>query len=134
MAITDKALIFDEAVAITTGKMSTNVIDLNTIRDVAKGQPVYLNVYVHTAFSVATETVDINIANSSAVPNAADKKLSYGPYAASATVLGAKGLLLRHAIQEKILTQRYLSLSYVATTALATGKISTYLTIGGDSD
>lgn len=134
MAVTDAPLVFNEALAITQDTISTNTINLNVIRDIAKGQPVYLNVYVHTAFSVDTETIDIAIANSSAVPAKTDAKVTYGPYATTAAVLGKTGLLLRAPIPEKILTQKYINISYVCTTAVATGKISAYLTIGQDSD
>jgi len=134
MAVTDKALIFSKAQAITSDAMSENVVDLKVVRDIARGQPIYLNIYVDTAFSVDTETIDIAIANSSATPAKTDAKVTYGPYATTASVLGKKGLLLRTALPQRILTQRYVSISYVATTAVAGGKISTYLTIGEDSD
>ncbi len=134
MAVTDKALIFSKAQAITSDAMSENVVDLKVVRDIARGQPIYLNIYVDTAFSVDTETIDIAIANSSATPAKTDAKVTYGPYATTAGVLGKKGLLLRTALPQRILTQRYVSISYVATTAVAGGKISTYLTIGEDSD
>lgn len=38
--VTDAKMIFDEAVAVTTSKSSTNVVDLNNITEAAAGQPV----------------------------------------------------------------------------------------------
>jgi len=128
--VLDKNLIFDSAATLTTSKMSENTINLGVVRDIAKGSPIYFNVLVNTAFNVGTLTCDIVLCNSSATPTSSDATKAKWQFSIAATELGKKGYLFRAAIPEGLLSQKYVNVSYVATTALATGKISTFLTIG----
>lgn len=125
--VTDAKMIFDEAVAVTTSKSSTNVVDLNNITEAAKGQPVYLNVLVDTTFTSAANGLTITLcASSGATPASGDKVLEIVP-ATLASVL-TKGKLYRQALPEDIPYEQ-LNLYYLATTALAAGKITCFLSI-----
>lgn len=131
--VTDAKLTFDSEAAITDGHTSANVLDLASITKMAKGSPIYFNLVVNTAFSVDTETVDILVCNSSTdPPEAADVILSKTLSVAAAS-MGTKGYTYRAPLPD-ISYADYLNVVYVATTAVATGKVSTFLTIGQDSD
>ena len=125
----DAYLIFDDNVAVTTSKISTNVVDLENISDVAKGQPVYINIEVSTAFTSAANTVDIVLISSDdATPNASDGFITLIA-AKAASTMGSVGRIFKAALPEDI-PYNTIGLSYVATTALAAGKFTSYLSIG----
>ena len=127
--VTDKKLIFDEAVAVTTSKVGAQVQNLNSISDVAKGQPVYLNIWLNTAFTSAANGLTIKLVSSTAeAVGATDNAIEILP-ATLASAMGTAGKLKKVALPEDI-TGKYLNLYYLATTALAVGKITTFLTIG----
>jgi len=125
----DSYLIFDDNVAVTTSKISTNVVDLENITDVAKGQPVYINIDVSLAFTSAVNTIDIVLISSDdATPDANDGFITLIA-AKAASTLGTVGKIFKAALPEDI-PYNTIGLSYVATTALAVGKFTSYLTIG----
>lgn len=125
----DAYLIFDDNVAVTTSKISTNVVDLENISDVAKGQPVYINIEVSTAFTSAANTVDIVLISSDdATPNASDRFITLIA-AKAASAMGSVGRIFKAALPEDI-PYNTIGLSYVATTALAAGRFTSYLSIG----
>lgn len=127
--MTDAILYFDDDVAVTTGRISTNVIDLENITDVAKGQPVYINIDISTKFTTAVNTVDIVLISSDdATPDASDGFITLIA-AKAASAMTAVGNIFRAALPEDI-PYNTIGLSYVATTALVAGKFSSYLTIG----
>lgn len=125
----DAYLIFDDDVAVTTGKISTNVIDLENITEVAEGQPIYINIDVSTKFTTAVNTVDIVLISSDdATPNASDGFITLVA-AKPASAMTSVGRIFRAALPEDI-PYNTIGLSYVATTALVAGKFTSYLTIG----
>jgi hypothetical protein len=131
--ITDAKLVFDSEVAVTDGSTSTNVVDIGSLSKIAKGTPIYFNLVVNTAFSVDTETVDILVCNSDTNPPEAADVILTKQLSVAATQLGKKGFVYRAALPD-IAYLDYLNVVYVATTAVATGKVSAFLTIGQDSD
>lgn len=127
--ITDAKLIFDEAIAVTTSKVGSNVINLKKINDVAIGQPVYLNIWCDTAFTSAANGLTIKLISSTAeAVAAADNAIEILP-ATLASAMGTAGQLKKVALPEGIVGN-YINLYYLATTALAAGKITCFLTIG----
>jgi hypothetical protein len=127
--ITDKMVIFDEAIAVTTSKVGSNVIDLGSIGDVGEGQQVFLNIWLDTAFTSAANGLTISLISSTAeAVGAADNAIEILP-ATLASAMGTAGQLKKVALPEDIVGN-YVNLYYLATTALAAGKISTFLTIG----
>ena len=127
--ITDVNMIFDEAVAVTTSKVGSNVIDIGSITDAAKGSPIYLNIYLDTAFTSAANGLTVKLISSTAEAVAAsDNAIEILP-ATLASAMGTAGKLKKVALPEGV-TGPYINLYYLATTALAAGKITTFLTIG----
>jgi hypothetical protein len=134
--IIDSNLRFANALAITTSKVST-VLDGKYITKIGKGTPLYLNIYLNTIFTTTTDSLTIMlIASSGADPNyatsPADKMLEVMPARTAATML-TTGLLARLALPCEIPYER-IALWFLATTALASGAIDAFLSLGQDSD
>jgi hypothetical protein len=131
--VIDSNLRFSNDQAITTSAISTNIIDGKAIRDIGRGEPVYLNIYLTTIFTSAANLLTIQLVSSSAAdPGSADVFMDVMK-ARAASAMQTTGLLMRMALPEDIPYQK-LGLYYLATTALAAGKISAFLTLGQDSD
>ena len=127
--ITDVNMIFDEAIAVTTSKVGSNVIDIGAITDAAKGSPIYINIYCDTAFTSAANSLTVKLISSTAeAVGATDNAIEILP-ATLASAMSAAGKLKKVALPEGV-TGPYINLYYLATTALAAGKITTFLTIG----
>lgn len=127
--ITDVKHIFDEAIAVTTSKVGSNVIDLGSITDAAKGSPIYINIWLDTAFTSAANGLTVQLISSTAEAVAStDNTMEIMP-AKLASAMGTAGQLWRQALPEGV-TGPYVNLYYLATTALAAGKITTFLSIG----
>ena len=129
----DSNLRFSNDQAITTSAISTNIIDGKALRDMARGQPIYLNVYLTTVFTTAANSLTIQLVSSSAAdPGSADVYMDVMK-ARLASAMLTTGLLLRMALPNDIPYQK-LGLYYLATTALVAGKINAFLTLGQDAD
>lgn len=138
--VTDYKLYFDGedgAIAITTDTISDNVLDLSEIEEVAKGSPVYLNIYVSTAFESADTAgvlaVDL-VSSSGSTPDSSDVfQTIVNTQVASDDDL-TKGLLYRGVLPEGI-PYDTIGLSYRgATTDLEDGKVIAFLSIGSAND
>ena len=124
---------FSNEQAITTSAISTNIIDGKALRDMARGQPIYLNVYLTTVFTTSANSLTIQLVSSSAAdPGSSDVYMDVMK-ARLASAMLTTGLLLRMALPNDIPYQK-LGLYYLATTALVAGKVNAFLTIGQDSD
>jgi hypothetical protein len=126
----DYQLVFDEAQAVTTSKVSS-VIDFEEIDEPGRGQPLYINIYVDTAFSSDTETIAIDLITSTASsPAAGDEVMRIMEPTAVDSVSGLHepGLVAKVPLPSTGL-KRYVALSYVAPTAVASGKFTSYLSI-----
>jgi len=129
----DSNLRFCNDQAITASAISTNIIDGKAVRDIGRGQPIYLNVYLTTVFTTAANSLTIQLVSSSAAdPGASDVYMDVMK-ARLASAMLTTGLLLRMALPEDIPYQK-LGLYFLATTSLVAGKITAFLTLGQDSD
>lgn len=125
---TDAKLIFDEAVAVTTSKLGGTAIDLGAITDLGKGQPVFLNVFVDTAFTSAANGLTVSlVASSGAEPAGTDTVLQLSP-AILASAL-TKGVVIFSGPIPDYITNEYINVYYLATTALAAGKVTSFLSL-----
>jgi len=125
----DKNLFFDENAEQLTTAGSTNVVDLNDIRNIAAGQPVYVESLVRTAMTDAssdsTMTLTVETDDNAAFSSPTSLQ-TIGTFAATS----AAGTKLSVALAITDSYQRYIRVKYtVANGNLTTGKFSTYLTL-----
>jgi len=127
---TDAKLFIDEAVAVTTSKLGGTAIDLGSIGDAGKGQGVYLNCLVDTAFTSAANGLTVSlVASSGAEPASTDTVLQLKP-AVLASAL-TKGVVIFSSRIPDGITDEYINVYYLATTALAAGKVTTFISLSG---
>lgn len=118
--------------AITASAISANILDGKKLRDFGRGQEVYLNIYLTTAFTSAANLLGIQIVSSSgATPGAGDVFQTILLRAAS--LLQSTGLIYRASWPVGVPYER-VALYFLATTALAVGAVTAVLTLGGSSD
>ena len=128
----DSNLVFATALAITTSKVST-VLDGKYIHDIGRGTPIYLNIYLTTAFTTAANGLTIQlVASSGADPGASDVVQEVMP-ARLASAMLTTGLLKRIPLTLDIPYERW-GLWFLATTALVAGAITAFLSLGQDSE
>lgn len=124
----DANLKFCVSQAITTTVISTNVFDMEKIRDIGKSGNLFIHVDVPLAFSSDTETMDIDLVAATATATAGSTKVFQilGPTAASALTKGKKRVV---GFPSWVLNTTYthIGVVFTATTALATGKVSVYI-------
>jgi hypothetical protein len=131
--IIDSNLRFANALAITTSRVSTDVVNGKYLRDIGRGVPIYLNIYLDTVFTTAANGLTIQLVSSSgADPGASDVFAEVMPVRLASAML-TTGLLMRWALPEDIPYER-IALWFLATTALVAGKITAFLSLGQDSD
>jgi hypothetical protein len=131
--ILDTNLTFSRAVAITTSKAST-ILDGQSVKNIAKGQPLYLNIYVDTAFtSTVANQLSVQIISSSGADPGASDTFCTVIAARSSSVLQSTGCIWRAAWPMGVPYER-IGLYYLATTALAAGYVSAFLTLGEGED
>ncbi len=124
----DEKLIFDEEQAVTTAKVSANIIDLGSITEGGKGAPKFINIMVQTAFTTSTHTLAVNLITSSVTDPIAANILAGVLPATAASSLVTPGLVAKLPLPSVGL-QRYVGLSYVTNTAVAAGKVTAFLSI-----
>ena len=128
----DSKHIFSDGQAITTTVISDNVINLGSMGEAGAGAggQMFINVYCDTAFSSDTETMDIWLVSSSAAVTAGSPKISMLVNAVavdSVSSLNLAGKLVAKVPLQSTGLDQYIGLLYVATTALATGKLTAFL-------
>lgn len=126
----DKWLILDDAQAVTTAKVSANTIDAKSITEMGRGSPLFINIYVDTAFSSDTETIQIDLITSTGVPTAGNVLMTLLPATAVDSISGlhAAGLLVKIPLPSTGL-ESDIGLSYVVPTAVATGKFTAFISL-----
>jgi len=129
----DSNLRFSKEQAITVSAISANIIDGKALRDMGRGQPIYLNIYLTTVFTTSANSLTIQLVSSSGADPGANDVFMDVMKARLASAMLSTGLLARMALPEGIPYER-LGLYYLATTALVAGKIDAFLTLGEDSD
>ena len=134
--VTDSKLLFDSGVAVTTSKQATNSVDLDSINKLGKGSPIFFNVKIMTAFACqAGEQLVVHLVSSSDATGLDQGDTTGVSLTFSHDEVETLGKTKRIAIPPSLDPGVYLSaFYYVETTALATGTLSCYLTIGDDSD
>jgi hypothetical protein len=126
--IPDKKLFFAEDQAITASAISEDIIDGEALRDIGKGQEVYLNIFLVTAFTSAANQLSVQIVSSSgADPGASDVFNTVFVRAASA--MQTTGLIYQAPWPKGVPYER-VGLYFLATTALAEGVVTAFLTLG----
>lgn len=124
--ITDSALQFSSAQAITATAISTNVVDLTLNRNIGVGEDLYVGVVVVTAFtdSGSDSTVAVQVVGGSTTSPATVRQ-TVGTFAA----LSAVGVSLVAKLQPNVIIDRYIALNYVvANGSLTTGALTSFLT------
>jgi hypothetical protein len=126
MGLRDAKLIFCDAVAVTTDAVTSD-LNLGDIDEPGAGHQLFVNIYLDTAFSSDTETLQIDLITSSGVPTAGNVLMTLLP-ATAVSALGTAGLLVKTALPSEGLEQ-YIGLSLVVDdAAIADGKITAFLT------
>jgi hypothetical protein len=142
--IVDSQLTFGTAftLAATTGvNFGTNVIDLGSVRELAKGQPVYVDLFCTLAQTVTTGSITANLY--SATVTAVTVGDTLDQTIMPVTVLGTSGAPsayyaighVKRALITEDITNRYLSIGLlIGATCNTLATFAAYLTIGQDSD
>lgn len=117
-----------EAQAITVSAASENTIDLGaTGLDIGQGNPIYLEVWLDTAFDTSADTLTIALQDGATV-GGSDAVMTILPATATSALLAANvGLLAKVALPEGL--NRHIRLYYTASAGLTSGKINAFLTI-----
>lgn len=122
----DKQLMFSEGQTVTATANSTNVVDLNTVRDIGIGERLYLALIVTEAMtdSGSDTTVAVSLVTD-------DNESLTTPATVQALVtipaLAAAGTIYYFPVPQKILNayERYVGLTYtIANGSLSTGKFT----------
>lgn len=129
--ITDAKLYFDTgATAITTDRV-TSILDVGDIEDMGKtGSPLYINVFLATAFSSDTECQSVVlVASSGADPGTSDVVMTLIPLTAASALKPAK-LLGRFPLpMERLKGMTEVALAYVGNGTTAAGKIKAFISL-----
>lgn len=126
--IPDAKLVFSEDQAITASAISANILDGEDLRDFGKGQEVYLNIFLTTAFTSAANELSVQIVSSSgASPGSSDVFNTI--FRRAASLMGNAGLLYQAPWPKGVPYER-VGLYYLATTALAAGTVTAFLSLG----
>ena len=130
----DQNLTFDSNAQQLTTAASTNIVDLNTVRNIGAGTPVYVESLVRTAMadsgSDSTMTLTVETDDNTSFSSATTVQ-TIGTFAATS----AAGTKLSVALQVSDLYERYIRVKYtVANGNLTAGKFSTYLTATPESN
>ena len=121
--------IFEEAKAVTVARI-TDYLDLGSLTEAGRGSPKFINVYVDTAFSSDTETIQIDLITSSGVPTAGYSMMTVLMPTAVDSISGLHqaGRIAKVPLPSEGL-ERYVALSYVVPTEVATGKFTAFLSL-----
>jgi len=127
--ILDKQLMLSEGQPITVTAQSTNTIDFGAADlDIGQGNPIYLEVWLDTAFDTSANTLSIDLYDGATV-GAVAKKMEVLPATATSSLLAANvGLLVKISLPNDL--KRHIALNYTCSTTLVSGKINAFLTIG----
>jgi hypothetical protein len=127
--ILDKQLIFSDAQAVTVTAISENTIDLGAANlDIGQGNPIYLEIWLDTAFDTSADTLTITLQDGATVGAVADIMTVLEATATSALLAANVGLLRKISLPNDL--KRHLALYYTASAGLTSGKLNAFLTIG----
>jgi len=130
--IVDKKLYLADDQAITASAIGGTILDGKALRDFGAGQEVYLNIFLTTAFTSAANQLSVQIVSSSGNdPTSGDVFNTVFVRAASA--LQTTGCIYQAPWPKGVPYER-VALYFLATTALAVGKVTAFLTLGQSED
>ncbi|MCF7811457.1 hypothetical protein K9N50_10770 [bacterium] len=125
--IIDSKLVLSDAQAITTSTASDNEIDFGAASlDIGQGNPIYLEVWLDTAFDTSVNTLTISLKDSPDGTTYTERMVVL-PATATSSLLTA-GKLQKVALPYNL--ARYIELYYTCSAALTSGVINAFLTIG----
>jgi len=125
--IMDSKLILSDGQAITASAASDNEIDFGAAGlDIGQGNPIYLEVWLDTAFDTSANTLTITLKDSPDGTTYTDRMVVLPAKATSALLTAGK--LQKVALPYNL--ARYIELYYTVSAGLTSGKINAFLTIG----
>jgi len=123
----DSKLILSDGQAITASAASDNEIDFGAAGlDIGQGNPIYLEVWLDTAFDTSANTLTITLKDSPDGTTYTDRMVVLPAKATSALLTAGK--LQKVALPYNL--ARYIELYYTVSAGLTSGKINAFLTIG----
>lgn len=127
--ILDKYMILSDGQAITTTAASDNEVDFGAAsHDVDQGTPIYVEVWLDTAFDTSENTLTIALQDSTDGSNYTTRMTILEATATSSLLAANVGLLRKISLPNDL--ARYIRLYYTCSTTLASGVINAFLTIG----
>ena len=133
MAILDANLYFSSGQAVTDTKISVSSLQYSTLRQWAKGRPVYLVVEIDTGFTSAANVLNIQVATSSVEVTDASPVIAEPFPALNAALLANQTATAAHRFGAAPMPveglNKYVALIYYAETALVAGYLTAYLTL-----
>ena len=125
--IMDSKLILSDAQAITASAASDNEIDFGAAGlDIGQGNPIYLEVWLDTAFDTSANTLTISLYDSPDGTTYTERMVVLPAKATSALLTAGK--LQKVALPYNL--ARYIELYYTCSAGLTSGVINAFLTIG----
>ena len=125
--IIDSKLVLSDGQAITASAASDNEIDFGAAGlDIGQGNPIYLEVWLDTAFDTSANTLTITLKDSPDGTTYTDRMVVLPAKATSALLTAGK--LQKVALPYNL--ARYIELYYTVSAGLTSGKINAFLTIG----
>jgi len=122
----DEKLIFSDAQAITVSAQSSNDIDLGAAGlDIGAGTPIYLNIFLDTAFTTSANTLAITLRHGTT--SKPDTTILTVLEATATSSLLTVGLLRKIALPNDL--AEFIDLYYTCSTTLAAGKITAFLSL-----
>lgn len=127
--ILDKQMILSDGQAVTATAVSENSIDFGAASlDPGQGNPIYLEVWLDTAFDTSADTLTITLQEGATVGALADTLTIMEATATSSLLAANVGLLVKLSLPEG--TLRHIGLNYTVSSGLTSGKLNAFLTIG----
>jgi hypothetical protein len=127
----DAKLYFATDQAVTAAAVSEFYLDCNSISEIGAGTPLYVNVYVTTAFSADSHTMDIVLCSqSNGAPTNSHKisELITGLSNDTGGALVSTGLVMKAPLPAYGLLE-YIGLYFDVSSAMATGTITAFLSL-----
>jgi len=127
--IRDALLILSENQAITATAASTNEIDFGAASlDIGQGNPIYLELWLDTAFDTAADTLTVTLEDSPDGTTYTSRMTILAATATSSLLAANVGLLRKFSLPNDM--ARYIRLYYTVSAGLESGKVNAFLTIG----
>lgn len=124
----DNKLLLASAQTVTASAIGDEVVDLDTANAyVAEGRPLYVYVYMTTAFSATTETVAIELYEGTSATVDTEVMELQPAVDANAAPFDATGLVLKVPLPINKITKRYIGIHFTASDTIAAGTFDAFL-------